>query len=357
MSLRGDALVKLYNLGKVPWQDSQLIYHALAEMNQEALSLVSPATPYVCIGFHQDVHQEVDLAYCKAKGIPVFRRDLGGGAVYLDGNQLFFHLILRKDDPAVPRNKEIFYRKFLRPIVQVYRRLGIPAEYKPVNDVMAGTRKISGTGVGEIGDCIVFVGNLIVDFNYEEMSRVLRVPDEKFRDKVHKTLRENLTTIRRELGEKRAKAWNETKLNAMMAEEFGRIVGPMQACEKDEVLAAKMAELEARMTADAWLYRKGRKVPGRHVKIRAGVSILQRAYKTPGGLIRADFEITDGRFGEVSLWGDFFCFPQGAVTRLEESLKGRPTTDARKIVASFYSEQTVETPGIGVDDWMRVLSA
>jgi hypothetical protein len=55
--------------------------------------------------------------------------------------------------------------------------------------------------------------------------------------------------------------------------------------------------------------------------------------------------------------GDFFCFPQGAVTRLEESLKGRPTTDARKIVASFYSDKTVETPGIGVDDWMQVLSA
>jgi lipoate---protein ligase len=268
--VEGDLFVRLYNLGKVPWQESQLIYHALAEMNQEALSLVSPATPYVCIGFHQDVGQEVDLAYCKAKGIPVFRRDLGGGAVYLDANQLFFHLILHKDNPGVPRNKERFYRKFLQPIVQVYRRLGIPAEYKPVNDVITGTRKISGTGVGEIGDCIVLVGNLIVDFNYEEMSRVLRVPDEKFRDKVHKTLKENLTSIRRELGEERAKAWNETTLNAMMAEEFGKMVGPMQAWEKDEVLAAKMAELEPRMTADAWLYRKGKKVPGRDVKIRTG---------------------------------------------------------------------------------------
>ena len=58
--------MRLYNLGKVPWQESQLIYHALAEMGWEALSLVSPSTPYVCIGFHQDVEQEVDLAYCNA---------------------------------------------------------------------------------------------------------------------------------------------------------------------------------------------------------------------------------------------------------------------------------------------------
>ena len=71
--------MKLYNLGKIPWLESQLIYHALAHMGQEALSLVSPAAPYVCIGFHQDVEQEVDLEFCKSKQIPVFRRDLGGG--------------------------------------------------------------------------------------------------------------------------------------------------------------------------------------------------------------------------------------------------------------------------------------
>ena len=61
--------MKLYNLGKVPWLDSQLIYHALAHMGQEALSLVSPATPYVCIGFHQDVEQPVrDLAFLCGHG-------------------------------------------------------------------------------------------------------------------------------------------------------------------------------------------------------------------------------------------------------------------------------------------------
>jgi len=68
--------------------------------------------------------------------------------------------------------------------------------------------------------------NLIVDFNYEEMSKVLKVPDEKFRDKIHKTLKENLTTIRRELGEKEASRWDEKTLNGFMAEEFQKILGP-----------------------------------------------------------------------------------------------------------------------------------
>jgi len=348
--------MKLYSLGKVPWQDSQLIYHALAEMGREALSLVSPATPYVCIGFHQDVDQEVDLEYCRAKGIPVFRRDLGGGAVYLDGDQLFFQIILRKDNPEVPKSKESFYRKFLEPVIQVYRRIGIPAQYKPVNDVITGTRKISGTGVGEIGDCIVFVGNLIVDFNYDEMSRILKVPDEKFRDKVHKTLKDNLTTIRREVGEEMVKGWDEATLNAMMAEEFQEIMGTMEPSEKDSALAAKIKDLEARMVTDAWLYQKGKRVSGRDVKIRAGLNVVHRVHKAQGGLIRADFEVMDGRFGKVALSGDFFCFPQGAVKELEESLKGRAKEEAKTVVAGFYARGDVDTPGITVNDWMHVLA-
>ena len=69
---------------------------------------------------------------------------------------------------------DCLYGKFLAPVINVYRRIGIHTEYKPINDLIAGTRKISGTGVGEIGDCIVFVGNLIMDFNYEMMSRILK---------------------------------------------------------------------------------------------------------------------------------------------------------------------------------------
>jgi lipoate-protein ligase A len=349
-------MMRLYNLGKVPWQESQLIYHALAEMGWEALSLVSPATPYVCIGFHQDVEQEVDLAFCKANNIPVFRRDVGGGAVYLDGNQLFFQLILRKDHPEVPKNKESFYRKFLQPVINVYRRIGIPATYKPVNDVLAGTKKISGTGVGEIGDCIVFVGNLIVDFNYEEMSKVLNVPDDKFRDKIHKTLKENLTTIRKEIGEKEASRWDEPTLNTLMAKEFQKILGPMSPYQKDSLLQEKMDELGARLMSEEWLFQRGKRVPGREVKIRAGLHVIRKAHKAPGGLIRTDYEVEEGRIKGVSVSGDFFCFPRTAMRELEERLEDQPVEEIEFLLKAFYSRDRVETPGITVQDWLQLFN-
>ena len=347
--------MELYNLGKVPWEETQLIYHSFARLGREALSLVSPVTPYVCVGFHQDAEQEVDLDFCRANHIPVFRREVGGGAVYLDGDQLFFQLILHKDNPQVPKKKAAFYKKFLQPVIDVYREIGIDAEYKPVNDIIAGTRKISGTGAGEIGDAIVFVGNLIVDFNYEMMARVLKVPDEKFRDKVHKTLHDNLSTIRRELGREAAEKWDESRLNRLMAEAFQKLLGPMKPCQKDNVLDAKIDELRGRMLTDAWLHQKGRRGEGRDVKIRAGINVVHRMFKAKGGLIRADFEVNEGRFGRVRLSGDFFCFPEDAVDRLEQRLENRAVEDARDLLAAFYSETDVETPGIGIDDWLRVL--
>jgi lipoate-protein ligase A len=347
--------LRLYNPGKVPWDESQLIYHALAALGREALSLVSPATPYVCIGFHQDAEQEVDLDYCKANNIPVFRRDLGGGAVYLDGDQLFFQLIFHKNNPLIPKKKETFYKKFLKPVINVYRRIGIAAEYKPVNDVIVETRKISGTGAGEIGDCIVFVGNLIVDFNYEMMARVLKVTDEKLRDKVHKTLRDNMSTIRRELGEKEAKQWDETSLNGLMAKEFGKLVGPMEPCGKDQELQAKIDDLRARIVNEEWLHQKGKRGAGRDIKIRAGVKVVHKMHKAPGGPIRADYEVREKRFRDVCLSGDFFCFPEEAITWLESRLEGLPIQDALPLLRAFYSQKDIETPGIGIDDWMVVL--
>jgi len=346
--------MELYNLGTVPWEESQLIYHALALLGREALSLVSPASPYVCIGFHQDVEQEVDLAFCKQNNIPVFRREVGGGAVFLDGSQLFFHLILKRDNPVASKRIDAFYRKFLQPIIDVHHRIGIPAIYKPVNDLVIENRKISGTGAGEIGDCIVFVGNLILDFDYETMSRVLKIPDEKFRDKVKKTIEDNLSTIRRELGEKASNQWNEKTLNNLMVEEFAKLIGPLTPCNKDTTLIEKMEHLKGTMLQDEWLFLRGKRVNGRVVKVRAGLEVVQRMHKAPGGLIRAEFTVDEGQFTDVSLSGDFFCFPKDTVERLASIIEGTTTDDISHTLTEFYKAGGFELPGITIDDWITV---
>jgi len=346
--------MKLYRLGTVSWQDSQLLYHALPRIGREGLILLSPGSPYVCIGYFQDAEQEVDLAYCREHGIPVFRREVGGGAVYLDGEQLFYQLVIHRDNPLVPPTREGFYRRFLQAPIRAYRALSIPAEYKPVNDIVAGTRKISGNGVAEIGDYVVFVGNLIVDFDYEMMVRVLKVPDEKFRDKVHKTLRENLSTVRRELGfaPPRESLWD------LLTEKFAEVLGSLEVeTAVDAEWRAETDRLAGRMLTDEWLLRQGRPREGRAVTIRSGVQVIQRAYKAAGGLIRATVEVQEGVVASVSISGDFFFYPAERLADLEAALVGVPLERIEETIVRFYAEQGVESPGVTAADFARVVAA
>jgi lipoate-protein ligase A len=342
-------------LDKVTWEHSQMLYHAAAYLQHEAFIILRPATPYVCIGFHQDAEQEIDLDFTRANRIPVFRREVGGGAVYLDGNQLFFQLILHKDRPEVPKNKADFYRKFLVPVVETYREFGVAAEYKPVNDIVANGRKVSGTGAGEINDMNILVGNFIQDFDYEMMSKCLRVPDEKFRDKVFKTLQDNLSTFLRETGK-----IPETRfLGDQLAQRYEAILGPMNLkTTPDPAMVVKANELQQELHTPEWLFANDhRRIDTRQVKIREGVYVIQNILKTPGGLIRVTAVNVDGRLHDIHLSGDFFFYPADGLPGLEIALEDvyadpGSVTDA---VSRFYTRQCVESPGVHPEDIARVL--
>ncbi len=341
----------LYELGSVPWGDSQVIYHALPRLRREALVLVSPASPYVCIGYHQDLEKEVDVEYCQANDIPIFRREVGGGGVYLDSDQLFYQLVIHKDNPLAPGDKASFYRKFLQAPIETYREIGIPAEYKPVNDIITRKRKISGNGAGEMGEYLVLVGNLILDFNYEMMSRVLRVPDEKFRDKVYKSMRENLTTIKGELGEVPPREL----LTASLARNFEKILGPLPRAEVDERLQNEVARLAPEFLKEEWLYKIGRRMEGRKVRIAADVDLKHLVHKAPGGLIRGDVEITDGVITSLALSGDFFFYPAHKLDELSEMLIGKKEAEIEETIVQFYRKHGIESPGVEPADFAKVV--
>lgn len=74
--------IRLIDLGEVSAIRSQACYHAVGYAfrpeTPDTIILVSPENPYVCIGFHQEAEREVDLEYCRAVGLPVYRREVGG---------------------------------------------------------------------------------------------------------------------------------------------------------------------------------------------------------------------------------------------------------------------------------------
>jgi len=348
--------MKCYFLDKVSWQHSQALYHAAAHLRREALFILRPSSPYICIGIHQDAEQEIDLAFAEANNIPVIRREVGGGAVYLDGDQLFYQLILKGDRPGLwTMSKADFYRIYLQPVVETYRAFGVNAEYKPVNDIIVNNRKVSGNGAAEIENMWVLVGNFIMDFNYEMMSKSLRVPDEKFRDKVYKTLQDNLSTIKRETG-------TIPSTEALMLELVKRyepLLGKMEIVrEVDDELLKKADELLAVMYTREWLHSNDSRRPrADQVKIREGVYVIQNMVKAPGGLIRVTAVNENGVLKDVHLSGDFFFYPAEDLSALEKALHGVPAnlTTVAQAIETFYAQNKVESPGVQPMDIASIL--
>ena len=272
----------LFDLGKLPGQQSMLIFHALARMGTEALVIVSPKTPLVSIGYFQDAAQEVDLKYCREAGIPFMRREVGGGATYLDENQIFYQLIWKKDNLKFPRAVDEIYPWFSQAPIETYRAFGIETEFRVVNDIITKeSRKIAGEGGGNIGDCMVFVGGILLDFDYQAMSRILKVPDETFRDKVHKALVENLTTMKRELRVIPSRA----EVVAVLKEKFEKRVGKTTPASLNSDILEKMGQIETWMTSEEFLLKKTPRIPI-GVKIREGVEVVYGHHKARAGLIR-----------------------------------------------------------------------
>jgi len=343
----------LFDLGKLPGQQSMLIFHALARMGIEALVIVSPKTPLASIGYFQDAEQEVDLQYCKESKIPFMRREVGGGATYLDENQVFYQLIWRKDNPKFPKAIYEIYPWFSEAPVETYRTFGIETEFRSVNDIITKKgRKIAGEGGGNIGDCMVFVGGILLDFDYKTMSRILKVPDEKFRDKVYKTMEENLTTMKKELGT----IPSREEVVSVLKAKFEKMVGKLEPASLNSEILQEMKQLESWMTSEEFLFKKTPKIP-KGVKIREGVELFYGLHKARGGLIRTVEEISEGRIEAITISGDFTFSPKEQLTGLEESLEKAPLKEEKIIerVETYYEEKGIESPGVESKDFAQTI--
>ncbi len=345
----------LLNLGERPWEESMLIFHALARMGVEALDIVSPVTPFVSIGYFQNAQQEVDLEYCRKEGLPIIRREVGGGTVYLDRNQIFYHLVWDQNNPKFPRKVSEIYRHLSVPPIETYQEFGIKAEFREVNDIVTVEgRKIAGLGGANIADSMVFVGSVILDFDYEKMVHAIKTPDEKFRDKVFKTMKENVTTMNRELG----RIPPRDEITRVLVEKFEKVLGKLEPVELNDEIIRKMKELALWLNSPGFLFKKAPQIP-KGVKIKEGIEILYGMYKAKGGLIRTVQEVEKKTLMEIDVSGDFTMIPKEELSDLEGALKEieREEKKLESKIEEFYEKSGVQTPGVEPQDITKAIQA
>ncbi len=191
--------LRVLDAGRVDAGRSQYLWHgiasAMAPGAPPTLSLCQPAEPYVCLGYHHPL-EEVDRKVCRERGWPVLRRQIGGGPVYLDGDQLLFQLTLPLD--RAPARVDTLYRRFLSPAIDAFRSLGVRAEFRGANDIAVGERKISGTGAGQIGEAVTVVGNVIFRFPHQRMVDALSLPTATMRAECLSLMRRYVSSLESE---------------------------------------------------------------------------------------------------------------------------------------------------------------
>ncbi|MDR3589221.1 MAG: lipoate--protein ligase family protein [Negativicutes bacterium] len=305
-------------------------------------------TPCVLVGVHQNVFLEVNVPYCREQAVDINRRITGGGSLYWGPLELGWEMYAAKDTPGIPRRVESMYRLLCGAMATGLRKLGLTAAYRPVNDIEIGGRKISGTGGTELEGSFVFQCSLLVDFDVDEMLRVLRFPLEKISDKAALSMRERVTSLKEQLG---------------FVPELGKIKQAiMEGVEESlgyELYSGCLTEHESSMLAETLPYFQSETwVYGKDSGVINTVDSLVN-YKAPGGLIRVQMRLDEevGVIKYVLISGDFFAYPDRAVYDLETVLKNTPIHGGRisDRIHGFFENRELTILGVTAEDFVEAI--
>jgi len=319
--------LRIVDFGRSSPLRSQTLWHAIAygvsASERATLSFTRPTAPYVCLGYHRGI-EEVDRDYCAEKGLPLLRRMVGGGPVYLDGDQLFFQICLPAR--AVPAARCQALRLLLEPVVTAFRAVGVPAMLDDDLEICAGDRKICGHGAARIEDAVVVCGNLIERFDHERAARVLALADPCQRD-------QTLTLMRRFVAPTPIDpaAFQAALITAYAAAlGLGPRLGGLTGTERTALVS-----LDENFASDAWLAGPARPAmartgaaSARQVKVRSGVWTLGASYdgaRVAASVVRGMIELV--RLHDRAL--------NGSKDRAERALTGISLQSVARVLAGF----------------------
>ncbi len=154
----------------------------------------------ISIGYFQKLFDEVDVNKCEKNGVDVVRRITGGGAVFHEA-EATYSLVIPQSDPLIPGDDIIgCFRRICGGIIRGLDTLGVSASFEPINDVVAGEKKVSGNAQIRRKGCVLQHGTILLNVDVKRMFSLLTVSDEKIRDKMISRVEDRVTSVSDVLG-------------------------------------------------------------------------------------------------------------------------------------------------------------
>lgn len=143
------------------------------------LRLWAWAEPALVVGSNQVVANEVDLDQAAALGFRVVRRISGGGTMLVEpGRTVTYSMILPERAVAGMSFVESF-RYLDAWAVECLRGMGVPADYRPVNDIVSPQGKIGGAAQARRRRAVLHHTTIAFHVEQDLVERLIRIGRER----------------------------------------------------------------------------------------------------------------------------------------------------------------------------------
>ena len=160
------------------------------QMDESDCFFMWQVKPSVIFGRNQVVENEVNVDYCRANGISMYRRKSGGGCVYADMDNLMLSYV------SADGNVNFAFHKFINMVLLVLRKMGVEATGTSHNDVLIGGLKVCGTACYHVDGKSIVHSTMLYDTNMQHMTHAITPSQEKLQKKGIESVRQRITLLK-----------------------------------------------------------------------------------------------------------------------------------------------------------------
>ena len=146
--------------------------------------------PTVIFGRHQVMEAEVNMPYCQAHGVQMYRRKSGGGCVYSDAGNLMLSYITPNT------HSEQVFQWYLDTVADALKAMGFPAAKTEHNDVLIGDKKVSGNACYALPTGTIVHGTMLYNVDFAALQEAITPSHEKLAKHGVQSVRQRVVNLK-----------------------------------------------------------------------------------------------------------------------------------------------------------------